>query len=163
MKQLVLPPKNRASSTSRYPDAPDARLTTTATDVPHPTVSQPLPLSPSPGTSHVDVIENRSHLTRFTEHNSPQTPLLNRTSGNPTLYAMRGSMYQILAQHSITKSPLQAHILTDTRASFQARSLPSDDPPVITSYIGTSESTSFLDLSLLILQPLERHSQHQYQ
>ena len=92
-EHTVLP---RASSTSRYP-APDARPTTTATDVPSPSVSQPLPVSPAPRTSYVDVIENRSPSTRFTEHNSPQTPLLNRTPGNPTLYPMRGGMYWILA------------------------------------------------------------------
>ena len=98
----------RASSTSQFPDALDARPTTTATDVPSTSVSRPLPVSPlAQGTSSVDVSvnqpstvpgptaigENIGHAScidrqsRFTDHSSP---LLNRTPGNPTSYTIRG-------------------------------------------------------------------------
>ena len=84
----AIPSKHPAAeSTSRHPDASDARPTTTPTDVPSISVSRPLPVSPEKGTSYVDVIENRPPSTRFTDHNSP---LLNRTLVNPTLYTMRG-------------------------------------------------------------------------
>ena len=89
----VLPSKHQTSSTSQYPEAPDARPRTSATDIPSTSASPPLPVSPEQGTS-VDVIENRSSSTPFTDHNSP---LLHRTSGNPTLYTKREGMYFILA------------------------------------------------------------------
>ena len=86
--------RHRSSTTSRNPNAPDAHPTTTATDVPPTRVSRSPSFSPAQGTSHVEVIENRPPLIRFTDHNSAP---LNRTTGNPTLYPLRGGMYWILA------------------------------------------------------------------
>ena len=85
----VLPSKHHAS-TSQYPEAPDARPTTTATDVPSTSVLRPLPVSSGEGTSYVDVFENRPTSIRFTDHNSP---LLNRTPGNPMSYTTLEGMY----------------------------------------------------------------------
>ena len=44
--QRILPPERRASPASQYPNGPDARNTTTTTDVPSTSVSRPLPVSP---------------------------------------------------------------------------------------------------------------------
>jgi hypothetical protein len=100
MKQR-LQHKYRASSTSRCSDALDTRSTATASDVPSVNVSRPLPPLPLQGTSNVDVIENRTRPTRFTDHNSP---LLNRTL---SMSAMRRGMFCILMWCTITKSNLK--------------------------------------------------------
>ena len=87
----VLPSKHRPPSISRYPEAPDAQPTTTATDAPSTSVSRPLPVSPSQGTSYVDVIENLLRpLTWFTDHYSQ---LLNGTPSNSTLYTTQEGKY----------------------------------------------------------------------
>ena len=85
----VIPNKHPAS-TSRHRDAPDARPTTTATDVPSTGASRPLLVSPERGTSYVDVIENRLPSAQFTDH---KTSRLNKTPTNPTLYTTRRGMY----------------------------------------------------------------------
>jgi hypothetical protein len=60
----------RASSTSQYPDVPDDRPTTAATDVPSTSVSRPLPVSPVQETSCVDLVQlnDQPGLTGIGEH-----------------------------------------------------------------------------------------------
>ena len=114
MEQLIKRDLSWASSRPRYPDAPDPRPTTSATDFPSTCVSYPFPVSPAWGTPCEDIIFNEPSTVPGTGigehiHRLPTTMLTDHKypllSGNyppspvyPTLYAMRGGMYRISLQ-----------------------------------------------------------------